>query len=103
MTSAADTAAPGASTTDPSALSNLDHVQDYVSHGQRVVPLHEVLADGTCSCGNANGTCPKPNGKDSTGKHPRFSGWLAGTIVGCTPTEIEPSEASAQRASSLIT
>ncbi len=31
------------------------------------------------------------------------SGWFDGTIVGCTPTEIEPSGASAQRASSLIT
>lgn len=59
----------------------LDHALAYVSHGHRAVPLHEILADGSCSCGNANGTCPKPNGKDSSGKHPRFGGWQEDLIV----------------------
>lgn len=47
----------------------------------RAVLLHECLPDGSCSCGNRNGTCPSPTGKDATGKHPRRGGWLDNLIV----------------------
>ena len=39
----------------------------YVSRGWRVIPLHNVKADGSCSCGKAD--C------NSKGKHPRISSW----------------------------
>lgn len=41
---------------------------EYASYGWRVVPLHEVLDSGACSC-KKGGECT------STGKHPRLAGW----------------------------
>lgn len=61
--------------------SHLDHVLSYVAQGHRVVLLHELLSNGNCSCGNRSATCPKSNGKDSSGKHPRQSGWRERLIV----------------------
>lgn len=60
---------------------NLEQALAYVARGLRVVFLHEVMPDGTCSCGNRNNTCPSPKGKDSTAKHPREKAWLENLIV----------------------
>ncbi|MBK8100639.1 MAG: bifunctional DNA primase/polymerase [Planctomycetes bacterium] len=43
--------------------------------------LHEVQPDGSCSCKNRNQTCPAPNGKDSTAKHPRLKEWSKDLIT----------------------
>jgi hypothetical protein len=59
----------------------LDAVLDYVRHGHRLVLLHEVLPNGTCSCGNRSGTCPSGTGKDSTAKHPRSKQWIRNLIM----------------------
>jgi hypothetical protein len=45
---------------------------EYASFGWRVVPLHGVLPDGACTCGNRDG-CEK--GTRNRGKHPRIKKW----------------------------
>jgi len=64
-----------------SPSTTIDAALAYVRGGMRAVLLHEVMQDGNCSCGNRNGTCPAPNGKDSTGKHPRETSWLKNPIT----------------------
>lgn len=71
--------ADSVSTDTPSAT--IDAVIAYVRGGMRAVLLHEVMQDGNCSCGNRNHSCPAPNGKDSTGKHPRETNWLKNPIT----------------------
>ena len=43
--------------------------QEYAGLNWRVVPLHNLLADGSCSCGDPE--CPPC----SRAKHPRMKGW----------------------------
>jgi hypothetical protein len=76
MTALQDDRAPPAAV----GVSHLDLAIAYAQHGHRLVLLHECLGEG-CSCGNRSKTCPAPNGKDSTGKHPRESSWLKNLIV----------------------
>src|SRR5258707_1072566 len=40
----------------------------YAARGWRVIPLHHISDDGSCSCGKSN--CDR-----SRSKHPRLSGW----------------------------
>lgn len=63
------------------AAATIDAALAYVRGGLRAVLLHEVMPDGSCSCGNRNNSCPAPNGKDSTGKHPRKTNWLKDLIT----------------------
>ncbi|MBA4192234.1 MAG: hypothetical protein C0467_30055 [Planctomycetaceae bacterium] len=51
----------------PSAAELLTAAELYASLGWQLVPLHELLANGRCSCGRECGT--------SAGKHPRPSKW----------------------------
>jgi putative DNA primase/helicase len=49
----------------------LDAALEYAARGWRVLPVHHVQADGTCSC-------PRPSGREDkeTGKHPRILDWV---------------------------
>jgi hypothetical protein len=81
VTSAACGATPVESSAGPSSPTPIDAGLAYVRHGLRAVLLHEVLPDGNCSCRNHLATCPAPNGKDASGKHPRSKGWLKELIT----------------------
>lgn len=50
------------------ATAMLDHALSYAEAGLPVIPLHAVLADGSCTCGLER--CPSP------GKHPRTKNGL---------------------------
>lgn len=47
----------------------VDAALDYAKRGWHVVPLHNLRADGSCTCSNK--TCDERN----RGKHPRLSAW----------------------------
>src|SRR5262249_10842651 len=60
--------APNNAANDRSDEARLDAALALAKIGWPVVPLHEVLGDGTCSCGDRS-----PDHK--AGKHPRIKGW----------------------------
>jgi putative DNA primase/helicase len=68
----------------PNISSNSNNVKleaalAYAARGCRVIPLHHVNSDGSCSCGRP--------GCDKQGKHPRISNWPEDCSV--DPAQIE--------------
>jgi hypothetical protein len=51
----------------------LSALRGYLARGWQVIPLHNITADGTCSCGNPRQD-PEHDYKQG-GKHPRAAGW----------------------------
>ena len=58
-------------------MSTLDAALSYAARGWRVLALHHVAPDGTCSCGGTD--CrPRAPKAGSIGKHPLLSDWQNG-------------------------
>ena len=46
----------------------------YARLGWRVLPVHSIRPDGTCSCGGRSEKCAK-KADENRGKYPRIKGW----------------------------